>query len=139
MLGSVTIWMSSVSPASTAAIRKTARQPMRSPRKLPTGAAKMVAAETPEKMIDSARGTSEAGTRRMASAADIAQKPPSAAPSSTRPSSSEKKSGAKATMRFDITSSVVKASSTSRRSMRRVTAETSRLATSATVAVAVTA
>ena len=45
----------------------------------------MVAAETPLKMIDKARGTDASGTRRIARAADIVQNPPSAAPSRTRP------------------------------------------------------
>lgn len=90
-------------------------------------------------MIDSARGTIAVGTSRIAVAVAIVQKPPSAMPSTTRPISSVVRFGANATARFDATSSTENTSSTRRRSMVRVSAEISRLVTSATVAVAVTA
>ncbi len=99
----------------------------------------MVATATPLKMIDSARGTIAAGTSRIAVAADMVQKPPSAMPSSTRPSRIARKVPAEATSRLEITSSTEKASSTRRRSMPRVRTAISRLVTSATAAVTVTA
>lgn len=93
----------------------------------------------PLKIIDSARGSSLAGTSRIATAAAMLQKPPSATPSSMRISSSTPRLDDRATSRFDAIISVEKASSTWRRSKRRVRRGTSRPANSATTAVIVTA
>ena len=98
----------------------------------------MVAAETPLKMIDKARGTDSSGTRRIVKAADIVQNPPSAAPSRTRPTSSMGKLKAKAAIRFDINRRIVKPSIRIRRSRFRMTAVTKRLEISAKMAVAET-
>src|SRR5580692_7989091 len=98
----------------------------------------MVAAETPLKMIDKARGTDASGTRRIVSAADIDQKPPSPTPRRTRPISSMGRLRAKAAMKLDINRRIVKPSNTIRRSRFRITAVTRRLDRSAKAAVAVT-
>ncbi len=98
----------------------------------------MVAAETPLKMIDKARGTDASGTRRIVNAADIVQNPPSAAPSRTRPTSSMGRLRAKAAMRLDINRRIVKPSIRIRRSRFRMTAVTRRLDSRAKAAVAVT-
>ncbi len=58
------------------------------------GAAAMVASDTPLNISDSARGTRCSGTRRMAVAADMVQKPPMAMPSNTRPASTAARLGA---------------------------------------------
>jgi|GEM_PF-5686468 len=63
----------------------------------------MVAPDTPLKIIESARGTLAAGTSRMTIAVDMAQKPPSATPSSKRPIRSTVRPGAVATIRLEIT------------------------------------
>src|ERR1700754_1683363 len=89
-------------------------------------------------MMDSARGTIASGTRRMAVAADIVQKPPIAMPSNTRPSRTTVRLGANATSRFEPISSTEKANRTKRRSVLRVITEMARLVTSAIAAVAVT-
>ena len=99
----------------------------------------MVAAETPETMIDRALGTLASGTSRITTAVESDQKPPSAAPSSSRPASSTSTLPANATIRLETISSSEKPISTCRRSIRWVKAATSRLATTPIAAVAVTA
>src|SRR5690606_41537592 len=66
------------------AARKVIRQPHRSPRKAPSGAANTVANEMPMRMIEMAFGTLSGGTRRRASAVIMAQKLPRAKPSRPR-------------------------------------------------------
>jgi hypothetical protein len=136
--GKVAAWAIKVIKDKPAAMRNTARQPKRCPTVIPSGAAKMVAAETPLKMIDNARGTDSSGTRRIVKAADIVQNPPSAAPSNTRPMSSMGKLKAKAAIRFEINKRIVKPSISVRRSRFRMTAVTKRLEMSAKMAVAET-
>jgi hypothetical protein len=101
----------------------------------PGDAATTVATDTAPKMVDRALGTSLAGTKRMATAADMAQKPPMATPSSTRPMVRTRKVGAKATNALDKTCSTENESRTQRRSKRLVTTAMSRLANMATTAV----
>ena len=90
-------------------------------------------------MTDKAFGTTASGTSRIMVAAESVQKPPSAMPSSTRPASSMARLDAIATRRFEKIRRTERPSSTSRRSILRVTTVISRLVTSATAAVAVTA
>ena len=72
--------------AATGTTQKNAqRHPTIPPRKLPSGAATTVASALPPFTIASARGTCGAGTRRIAVAADIDQKPPIATPIRARP------------------------------------------------------
>lgn len=121
------------------AAMKALRQPHISPIHAPMGAAHTVATDTPVRMKDMARANSEAGTSRMASAADMDQKPPRAMPSATRATSSVGRLLARAERAFDSTSITVKASITHRRSMRRVSSGSEGAATAATSAVTVTA
>src|SRR5262245_9694165 len=86
-----------------------------------------------------ARGKSRMGASRMASAADIDQKPPSAMPSSTRAASSWKSPVAEAAIRLDSTSNKVRVHRTSRRSMFFVRIAMVGAAMAPTIAVAVTA
>src|SRR3954449_1487481 len=65
--------------------KKAQRQPTKAPRKLPTGAARTEASALPPFTIARARGTWRLETRRIAVAADIDQKPPTATPMSARP------------------------------------------------------
>ncbi|MCY1533124.1 hypothetical protein D9M68_684360 [compost metagenome] len=65
--------------------RKAPRQPMKVPSQAPSGAATTVASALPPLTRASARGTSRLGTRRMAVAADIDQKPPITTPIRARP------------------------------------------------------
>src|ERR1051325_2754776 len=62
--------------------KKAQRQPTKAPRKLPTGAASTEAIALPPFTIARARGTWCVETRRIAVAADIDQKPPTATPMS---------------------------------------------------------
>ncbi|CUI85673.1 Uncharacterised protein [Achromobacter dolens] len=93
----------------------------------------------PLKMIDNARGSKAGGTRRMATAAAMLQKPPSATPSKIRIASSTARLEDIATNRLEATIRVLKASSTARRSSARVRPGTSSPANNATTAVTVTA
>ena len=61
------------------------RQPIRPPRKLPSGAAITVARALPPLTMAKARGTWAGSTRRIAVAADSDQKPPIATPINARP------------------------------------------------------
>ena len=88
--------------------------------------------------MESAFGTSRAGTRRIAVAVDIAQNPPIATPSSKRPASNTCSEGAKATNRLEIICSSVKNINTQRRSILLVAEVISSPVTRATNAVAVT-
>ena len=122
----------------TAAALKTLRQPIIPPRKLPSGAAITSAIETAPKITDSAFGTVRAGTRRMVSEADIAQKPPNPSPRQARPSSSRVKLSAKETSRQESVSSTLNRMTTLRRSMVPIAWVINRLANIATKAVTVT-
>ncbi|MNV35989.1 hypothetical protein D3C71_1274500 [compost metagenome] len=93
----------------------------------------------PLKMIDKARGSSAAGTRRMATAVAMLQNPPSAMPSNTRITSSTAMLDDSATSRLEAIISAEKPSSTTRRSSPRVRPGTSKPANKATTAVTVTA
>jgi hypothetical protein len=84
------------------------------------GAAQTVAMDTPVNTSDIARGKSRSGTRRMASAAAIDQKPPSAMPSTTRANSSTASEAAVAASRLDTSKRAVSVSSTRLRSKRAV-------------------
>jgi len=61
------------------------------------GAARMLAADLPLKIIDMARGTCASVTSRIVTAADLGQNPPSAIPRSTRPKRRNRRSAARAT------------------------------------------
>ncbi len=65
------------------------------------------------KMIASAFGTWAAGTRRIAVAVDIAQKPPMAIPNSRRPSRRNASESAKATIRLETICSTERTSAPS--------------------------
>ncbi len=93
----------------------------------------------PLKIIDSARGSDAAGTRRMATAAAMLQKPPRAMPSRMRINNSTTRLDENATSRLDAIISVENPNSTRRRSMPRVRPGTSNPANKATTAVTVTA
>ena len=86
-----------------------------------------------------ARGISRIGTSRSAIAADIAQKPPSATPSTTRASRSSDSDEAKVASRFETMSNAVSIHITSLRSRRRVMMAIVGAAMAPTTAVAVTA
>src|SRR5437868_9989220 len=86
-----------------------------------------------------ARGTSRIGTRRMAMAADMDQKPPNATPSKMRAVSSMAKFDAKAEMRFEMMRAMLKAHITWRRSMPLVKMAMVGAAMAPMMAVAVTA
>jgi hypothetical protein len=83
------------------AAKNTFLQPIKLPRKLPSGAAKTDASELPPKMIDNAFPTDFGGTIRAAIAAAIAQTPPSAIPRRTRPISATVKFGASPTIKLE--------------------------------------
>ena len=85
--GSVNNWTTRVITLTTPAATKALRHPHSSPIQAPIGAAQTVATETPVRMSDIARAKRCSGTRRIASAAAIDQKPPSATPSITRATS----------------------------------------------------
>ena len=93
------------------------------PRKLPSGAAMVVASALPPFSIPSARGTSASGTRRMTVAADIDQKPPMTTPISARPAMKTAAFGASATIAPETSISTASDSSTRRRSIPRVADE----------------
>ena len=65
--------------------KKAPRQPIKAPRKLPSGAAITVASALPPLTTAMARAIWSSGTKRMAVAADNDQKPPMATPISARP------------------------------------------------------
>jgi hypothetical protein len=90
------------------------------PRKLPRGAAMVVARAFPPFKRASARGTSCSGTSRITVAADIDQNPPMTTPMSARPIIITKKFGASATIRPETNISVVSVRSRLRRSIRLV-------------------
>src|SRR5207302_9845060 len=117
----------SVSAASGTTQKKAPRQPTYCPRKLPNGAATVVASALPPFNVPNARGTSAAGTRRITVAADIDQKPPMTTPMSARPAMNTIALGANATIRPDAIISAVSDSSTRRRSTPRVAGEMPRL------------
>ena len=80
------VWDEMGSGQATGTTQKNApRQPMYCPRKLPMGAAIVVARALPPLSTASARGTSLPGTIRIMVAADIDQKPPTAMPTRARP------------------------------------------------------
>ncbi len=93
----------------------------------------------PLKMMESARGTRCGGTNRMATAAAMLQKPPSAMPRRTRITSSTPMLDDNATKALERIIRAVKLNSTRRRSIERVSRGTSRPANRATTAVTVTA
>lgn len=74
----------------------------------------------PLKIIERALGTSAAGTKRIATAAAIAQKPPRATPNNVRMTSSTIKLEEKATNKLEITIKNENASNTHRLSKDRV-------------------
>ena len=96
------------------------RQPQSSPIHAPIGAAQTVATDTPVRISDIARANWCSGTSRIASAAAIDQKPPSATPSITRAISSVQRLSAVAASPLDSTSSRVSATITCLRSRRLV-------------------
>jgi hypothetical protein len=85
MDGNVARSHTKVIAASGTTLKKTPRQPIYCPRKLPSGAAIVAASALPPLRIARPRGTSAAGTRRMTVAADIDQKPPITTPTKARP------------------------------------------------------
>ncbi len=89
-------------------------------------------------MNDIARGNFDSGTSRIASAAAIDQNPPSATPSITRAVSNGHRLSATTASALDSTSSVVSASITCLRSMRRVSSGIDGAAMAPIRAVAVT-
>ncbi len=93
----------------------------------------------PLKTIDNARGRRAGGTRRIVTAAAMAQKPPSAMPSKTRITRSIVMLEETATSKLEAIINVEKARSTTRRSSPLVKTGTNRPETSATTAVTVTA
>jgi hypothetical protein len=97
------------------------------PRKLPRGAAMVVARAFPPFKRASARGTSCSETSRITVAADIDQKPPITTPISARPIISTRKFGASATIRPETSISVVSERSRLLRSIRPVTEKIRRL------------
>jgi len=101
------------------------------PRKLPRGAAIVVAKALPPFKRASARGTSRCGTRRMTVAVDIDQKPPMTTPRSARPTIRTEKFGARATMTPETSISPVSESRRLRRSTRLVADAMTRLVTTA--------
>ncbi|MCP3064181.1 hypothetical protein LXT21_35955 [Myxococcus sp. K38C18041901] len=107
------------------------RQPMDCPRKLPSGAAMVVASALPPFNRASARGTSPSGTSRITVAADKDQKPPMTIPTSARPTMSTMKSDARAVTRPETIISPVRPSSSLRRSTDRVTDATKALVSTA--------
>jgi hypothetical protein len=123
----------SVSSASGTTAKKAPRQPMYCPRKLPSGAATVVASALPPFSSPIARGTSASGTRRMTVAADIDQKPPITTPTSARPAMKTPALGASATITPETSISAVRRSSTRRRSIPRVADEMPRLVRTAKI------
>ncbi len=83
--GRMTSFQASAMAATGTRQKKAPRQPITPPRKLPSGAATTVARAFPPFRMASARGTWSSGTRRIAVAADIDQKPPMATPIKARP------------------------------------------------------
>ena len=76
----------SASRASGTTKKKAPRQPIRSPRKLPSGAEIVAAMALPAFSIARPLGTASSGRSRMTIAVDIDQKPPIATPRRARPS-----------------------------------------------------
>ena len=136
--GSVATCVASVTRLSAPAATKALRQPQTSPIQAPSGAAQTVATDTPARITDIARANRRSGTSRIASAAAIDQKPPSATPRITRAASSTPSEDAVTASRLDSTSSSVSATMTARRSKRRVSSGMDGAATAPTSAVAVT-
>ena len=111
--------------------KKAPRHPMYWPRKLPTGAAMVVARAFPPFRTPSARATSSCGTKRMTVAADIDQKPPMTTPRSARPAIKATVLGANATIRPDSIIRRVRSNRTILRSIPRVAEEIVRLVSTA--------
>lgn len=111
--------------------KKAPRQPMYCPRKLPSGAATVVARALPPLRMASPRGTSSAGTRRITVAADIDQNPPITMPTNARPPRNTAALGAKATARPETSISTVSPSRSARRSSRGVAGAMNRLVSTA--------
>lgn len=103
------------------------RHPTSEPTKLPSGAAMTVARALPPLKIASARGIFAAGTRRIAVAADIDQKPPTDTPTSTRPIMYITSPCADAIRRPDAAMKAVMHSRMVLRSIRRASAGSRRL------------
>jgi AraC-like DNA-binding protein len=114
--GNVDACVANATNATASATRKAVRQPQCSPIQAPIGAAQTVATETPVSTTAIARGMSRGGTRRIASAAAMDQKPPRATPSSTRAASSVGRLEAVAAIAFERMRIMVRPSSTQRRS-----------------------
>lgn len=74
-----------VTAASGTTTEKAPRQPIYRPRKLPSGAATIVARALPRLSTARARGTWSTGTSRITFTADIDQKPPMTIPIKARP------------------------------------------------------
>lgn len=101
------------------------------PRKLPSGAAMVVARALPPFSRPSARGVSCGGTSRITVAADIDQKPPTTTPIRARLAMNTAALGASDTIRPEMIIATVRPSSTCLRSMQRVSVEMHRLVATA--------
>ncbi|KAH0437569.1 hypothetical protein KCU90_g3772, partial [Aureobasidium melanogenum] len=88
---------------------------------VPSGTPITVAQVTPVRIVAIALAESFGRTRRADAAVAKVQNPPNAAPSSARPTSMNRKSGANAEIRFDASSKAVSNRNTRRRSIRPAT------------------